>query len=55
MKEKGISLFWAIVWGLLFILAIVGIWFNFAQVVSAVIAGLFFGLFTYDYIKTKHI
>lgn len=55
MKEKGISLFWAIVWGLLFILAIVGIWFNFAQVLSAVITGLFFGLFTYDCIKTKHI
>ena len=55
MKEKGISLFWAIIWGLIFILAIVGIWFNFAQIVNAVIAGFFFGLFIYDYIKTKHI
>lgn len=47
------SLFWACVWAVVFIIAVIGIWWNPAQILNAVIS---FGpsvAFFYDYIKFR--
>ena len=52
---KHVNLFWAIVWALLAVLALVGIWWNPADIFVVIIAGIFCGMFVHDYIKTKNI
>ena len=53
MTMEKINLFWAIIWGLVFVTAIVGIFWNPAHFVTAAISGIFCGLFIHDYIKAK--
>lgn len=52
---KHVNLFWAIVWGLVCVLAIVGIFWNPAHFVTAAISAVFCGAFISDYIKTKDV
>ena len=53
--HSTLDLFWAIVWGLVCALAIVGIFWNPAQIALAVIAGIFCILFVQDYCESKNI
>jgi len=52
-KENLLDLFWAIVWGLVTVLAIVGIFWNPSSVISAVLSGCMFAVFVVEYIKEK--
>ena len=52
---KITNLFWAIIWGVVCALAIVCFFWNPAQIVVAVIAAIFCGLFIKDYHDTKNI
>ena len=54
MKNK-FHLFWAIIWGLVCALGIIGIFWNPAQIALAVIAGIFCILFVQDYRESKNI
>ena len=47
------SLFWAVVWAIVFVLAVVGIFWNSAQVITAIIAAAMTAAFVRDYIKTR--
>lgn len=51
--DKGTAIFWAIVWGIVFGLSIVAIWWNPCHFVTAIISGVFCALFIHDYRKTK--
>lgn len=55
LNMKTTNLFWAIIWGVVCALAIVGFFWNPAQIVVAVIAAIFCGLFIKDYHDTKNI
>lgn len=55
MREMKASLFWAIAWGIIFILSFIGIWYNFAQILNCVISAVFCAMFIVDYRKSKHI
>lgn len=48
---KAINLFWTIIWGIVLVTAVVGIWFNWVHILTTVIAAVFFSLFLHDYIK----
>lgn len=50
-KENFLNLFWAIVWGLVTVLSIVGIFWNPSSVISAVLSGCMFAAFLVEYIK----
>lgn len=50
-KENFLNLFWAIVWGLVTVLSIVGIFWNPSSVISAVLSGCMFAVFVVEYIK----
>jgi hypothetical protein len=52
---KQANLFWAIVWGVICVLCVIGIFWNPCQIATAVIAGFFCGMFIHDYRKTKDI
>lgn len=52
---KNVNLFWAIIWGVVFALAVVGIFWKPCQIVVAVIAAVFCALFVNDYRETKDI
>lgn len=47
------SLFWACVWGVVFILSVIGICWNPAQILNAVISFGLCAAFIYDYIKYR--
>ena len=51
--DKGSAIFWAVVWGIIFILAIAAMFWNPCHIATAVISGVFCGLFIHDYRKTK--
>lgn len=48
---KAINLFWTIVWAIMLVAGLVGIWFNWAHILTTVVAAVFFSLFLHDYIK----
>ena len=50
-KENFLNLLWAIVWGLVTVLSIVGIFWNPSSVNSAVLSGCMFAVFVVEYIK----
>lgn len=50
-KENFLNLFWAIVWGLVTVLCIVGIFWNPSSVISALLSGCMFVVFVVEYIK----
>lgn len=52
---EKVNLFWAIVWGLMFAVAIVAIFWNPAHYFTAAISAIFFALFVKDYIETKRL
>lgn len=52
---EKVNLFWAVVWGLVCILAIIGIFWNPSQWATAVICGCFCGAFIWDYVKEKRM
>ena len=52
---KHVNLFWAIVWGIMVVLSVVGIFWNPAHIFTALISAGFCGLFIYDYIKEKNV
>lgn len=49
--ESTLNLFWTIVWGVVLIAAIVGIFWKPAVYAAAVIAEVFFGLFLSEFIR----
>lgn len=49
--ESTLNLFWAIVWGVVLIAAIVGIFWKPAVYAVAVIAAVFFGMFLREFIR----
>lgn len=49
--ESTLNLFWAIVWAVVFIGTIVGIFWKPAIYVVAVIAAVMFGMFLHDFIR----
>lgn len=49
------NLFWAIVFGVLFVLAVIGIFWNWAHIFTAAICGLLCIAFISDYVKTKNL
>lgn len=51
----NVSLFWAIVWGVCFLLACVAVIWNPAQILMAIISGLMTAAFIVDYIKEKRL
>lgn len=53
--EKLSNLFWAIVWGVVFVLAVFGIFWNWAHIFTAFISFLFCAAFVGDYIKAKKL
>ena len=53
--EKNSSLFWAIVWTIVFISAIVGIFWNPSQFITAALSGAMAVCFFADYRKTKNL
>lgn len=50
-----LNLFWAIVWGLITVLTVVGIFWNPAQFVAAIIAGCMFVVFVKEYVRIKRM
>ncbi len=52
-KDMETSIFWAIVWGLVFVLSVVAIWWNVCHIFSAIIAGGFMIAFVVDYVQYK--
>lgn len=52
---KYVNLFWAIVWGVCFILAVLAIFWNPAQIFSAIIAGGICAAFIVDYVKERKL
>ena len=50
---EKINLFWAIIWGMVFVTAIVGMFWNPAHSLTAVISGIFCSIFVHDYINAK--
>lgn len=52
---KQTNLFWAIVWGVVGVLCIIGCFWNPCQIATAVISAFFCGMFIHDYRKTKDI
>ena len=50
-KENFLNLFWSIVWGLVTVLSIVGIFWKPSSVISAVLSGCMFAVFVVEYIK----
>ena len=53
MIMEKVNLAWAVIWGVLFVFCVVGIFWNPAHFVTAAISALFFGMFMHDYIKDK--
>ena len=51
--EDFLNLFWAIIWCLVTVLSIVGIFWNPSSVISAVLSGCMFAAFVVEYIKEK--
>ena len=52
MKDTNfLNLFWAIVWGLITVLAVVGIFWKPAIYVVVVLAAVMFGVFLHDYVR----
>lgn len=51
--ENFLNLFWAIVWGLVTVLSIVGVFWNPSSVITAVLSACMFGVFFVEYIKEK--
>lgn len=49
------NLVWAIIWGLVFVTAVVGIFWNWAHIFTALVSLFFFVAFVRDYIKTKNL
>ena len=52
---KTTAIFWACVWGIVFILGIVGIFWNPAQILTVIISGGFCAAFIADYIKARRL
>ena len=52
---EKINLAWAVIWGVLFILCVVGIFWNPAHYITSAISAIFFGMFIADYIKVKRM
>ena len=50
---EKINLAWAIIWGFMFVLCVVGIFWNPSHFFTAAISALFTGMFLHDYIKAK--
>lgn len=48
-----INLFWAVVWGIVFVAAVVGFFWNPIHFFTAVFAGCFFTAFIVDYVRAK--
>ena len=53
--DNELNLFWAIVWAVVFALAVVGFFWKPAIVGTAIIGGFFTGLFVADFIKVKRM
>lgn len=53
--EKTTCIVWAIIWGVVFVLAIVGMFWNWAHFVTAAISGFFCAAFIKDYVKSKNL
>lgn len=51
----NVSLFWAIVWGVCFVLAVLAVFWNPAQILMAIISGSMMAAFIVDYIKEKRL
>ena len=52
MKDTNfLNLFWGLVWGLIVVLAVVGIFWKPAIYVVAVLAAVMFGIFLHDFIR----
>ena len=47
------NLVWAIVWGVVFLLALVSVWWNPGHFVTLALSGIMCGLFIHDYVKTR--
>lgn len=52
-KGMESSIFWAIVWGVVFVLSLVAIWWNVSHVLTAIIAGAFMVAFIVDFVQYK--
>lgn len=51
--DDVLNLFWAIIWGLVTVLTIVGIFWNPSSVIGAVLSGCMFAAFVVEYINEK--
>lgn len=52
---EKVNLFWAVIWSVMFILCVVGFFWNPSHIFTAAISALFAGMFWYDYKKTKDL
>lgn len=52
-KGMETSIFWAIVWGVVFVLSLVAIWWNPCHIFTAIIAGAFMVAFIVDFVQYK--
>ena len=56
MKDTNfLNLFWAIVWGLITVLAVVGIFWKPAIFIVIAAAASLCGMFIYDYVRVKRM
>lgn len=56
MKDMNfLNLYWAIVWGVVFVLAILGFFWKPCLIATTVIAGITFCVFVKEYIRVKRI
>ena len=46
------AIFWAIVWGLVFVLSLVALWWNVGHIFTAIISGGFTVAFVVDYVQS---
>lgn len=53
--DKVTAIFWAIIFGIIFVLSIVSIFWNPCHILTAIISGTLCALFIRDYRKTKKL
>lgn len=53
MDNINASLFWAIMWGIVFVLAFAAIWWNVFHIFTLIISGGFMSAFIVDYVQYK--